>query len=389
MRSDIMLGTAVKAVPVEANVVPRAGWNWREVAASTGADKPVYSFQPLKDARWNGFVERHPRTSVFHSSPWLAALYRTYGYEPIAYTTTSDVQGLENAIVFCRVESWLTGRRLVSLPFSDHCEPLVAMEDAAGIVARILQQEFQQNRWRYVEIRPLQPVAVNTPLRHTAVPYAFHQLNLDPDIDTLFRGFHKNSTQRKIRRAEREGLIYREGSSEALLDQFYRLFKLTRERHLVPPPPRKWFVNLMESFENALKIRVAYQSDRPVAAMLTIQHKDTLVYKYGCSDPRYNNLGSMHLLYWRAIQDAKSAGLRCFDFGRTDADQQGLITFKNRWGASQSILTYARYGTAEKSTHIFDLYSSKWKSKVAKFALSHVSPAALPMIGKILYKHIG
>ena len=31
---------------------------------------------------------------------------------------------LENGFLFCRVESWLTGRRLVSLPFSDHCEPL-------------------------------------------------------------------------------------------------------------------------------------------------------------------------------------------------------------------------------------------------------------------------
>jgi hypothetical protein len=277
----------------------------------------------------------------------------------------------------------------VSLPFSDHCEPLVDAEDAAGIVARILEQEFQQSRWRYVEIRPLQPIAVNTSLRHTAVPYAFHQLNLEPDIDTLFRGFHKNSTQRKIRRAEREGLIYREGSSESLLDQFYRLFKLTRERHRVPPPPRKWFVNLMESFGNALKIRVAYQSDRPVAAMLTIQHKDTLVYKYGCSDPRHNNLGSMHLLYWRAIQEAKSTGLRCFDFGRTDADQQGLITFKNRWGATQSVLTYSRYGAAEKSTHAFDLYSSKWKSRVTKYALKHFPPSVLPMIGQILYKHIG
>jgi hypothetical protein len=37
-------------------------------------------------------------------------------------------------LVFCRVRSWLTGRRSISLPFSDHCEPLVESHEAlAGV----------------------------------------------------------------------------------------------------------------------------------------------------------------------------------------------------------------------------------------------------------------
>ncbi len=86
----------------------------------------------------------------------------------------------------------------------------------------------------------------------------------------------------------------------------------------------------------------------------------------------------MHLLFWNTIQEAKASGLRYLDFGRTDADQEGLITFKNRWGATQSVLTYSRYGAAENSTHLFDLYSSKWKARTTKYALKHVSPALLP-----------
>jgi CelD/BcsL family acetyltransferase involved in cellulose biosynthesis len=123
--------------------------------------------------------------------------------------------------------------------------------------------------------------------------------------------------------------------------------------------------------------------------MLTLQHKDTLIYKYGCSDARFNNLGSMHLLFWRSIQEAKIKGLRVLDFGRTDAEQDGLITFKNRWGAEQSVLTYSRFGVAEKSTHIFDLSASRWKRKATKFALSHLSPCVLSFIGQAVYRHIG
>lgn len=347
------------------------------------------SIEPLKDSRWEPFLAKHSRASVFHSSPWLAALSRTYGFRPIAYTTSSAGEELENAMVFCPVESWLTGRRLVSLPFSDHCEPLVdTAEDQDGLTAALMRNVAEE-RWGYLELRPLSRFELVTTLPRTAVTYAFHQLDLCPSIDSIFSNFHKSSTQRKIRRAEREGLMYREGSTKALLDDFYRLFTLTRKRQGLAPQSKTWFANLMECFGDALKVRVASKDGQPVAAMITIRHKDTLTYKYGCSDAHFNRLGCMHLLFWNAIQEAKFSGLRFLDFGRCDAGQQGLITFKNRWGASQSVLTYSRYGAAEKSTHIFDLYSSQWKSRAAKFVLRHVSPAILPMIGQILYQHIG
>jgi CelD/BcsL family acetyltransferase involved in cellulose biosynthesis len=351
--------------------------------------KIAHCIEPLQDRRWDELVRRHPRASVFHSAAWLTALSRTYGYQPVAYTTSPAGQDIENALVFCPVESWLTGRRLVSLPFSDHCEPLVNSGEELEVLAGALAQKTSQEQWRYLELRPLRPFTLITPLRHTQVAYAFHQLDLEPSLDTIFRNFHKDSIQRKIRRGEREGLRYCEGATPELLDQFYGLVKVTRKRHNLPPQSRRWFSNLLECFGETLKIRVAYKGDRPVAAMLTLQHKDTLIYKYGCSDARFNNLGSMHLLFWKSIQEAKTKGLRVLDFGRTDAGQQGLITFKNRWGAEQSVLTYSRFGAAEKSTHIFDLSASQWKRKATTFALSHLSPRVLSVIGQIVYRHIG
>ncbi len=348
-----------------------------------------YCIEPLKDLRWEEFVRRHPRASVFHSSAWLAALSRTYGYQPIAYTTSAAGQSLENGMVFCRVESWLTGRRLVSLPFSDHCEPLVDTPEDMASITLALEQESRAGRWRYIEMRPLQGREMVTELAHAAIPYCFHQLDLGPDIDTLFRNCHKNSTQRKILRAEREGLRYREGSTEELLDYFYRLHTLTRQRHHRPPQPRKWFVHLIDGFGDALKIRVAFQGERPVAAMVTIRHKDTLVYKYGGSDSRFNHLGSIHLLLWRAIQEAKASGLHFFDFGRTEAAQLGLITFKKRWGATQSSLTYSRYGLSDGIGHMFETSGSSWKSRVAKYLLSHMQPGVLSLAGRALYRHVG
>lgn len=368
---------------------PSTRINVQRVACPDRATGVVCSFNPLDDVRWNRFIQCHPQSSLFHSSAWLKTLQRTYGYQPVAYTTSPSGAELENAIVFCRVNSWLTGDRLVSLPFSDHCECLAEPEDARAILDRLAERDLDANRWRYIELRPLETSVASSRLLCTKIDYAFHQLSLEPDLDQIFRNFHKNSTQRKVVRAEREGLTYREGTSEELLNDFYRLFQGMRQRHNVPPQSRKWFSNLVRAFGNALKVRVAYANERAVASMITIRFKDVMVYKYGSSDPRFNNLGGMHLLFWRSIQEAKNAGLQQFDFGRTDADQQGLITFKDRWGAERSVLTYARFATSAGATHFFDLSTGKRKARVTKYVLSCLPSRVVSTVGELLYRHVG
>jgi lipid II:glycine glycyltransferase (peptidoglycan interpeptide bridge formation enzyme) len=357
--------------------------------SSLGEAKTAHCIDPLTDHRWDEFVQGHPRASVFHSSAWLTALSSTYQYQPIAFTTSSPGQKLENAMVFCRVESWLTGKRLVSLPFSDHCELLVDAPEEVDAIMGAVEQQSRQAQWRYIELRPLGQFEIATSLRHTTVPYTFHQLDLGAELAVLFRNCHKDSTQRKVLRAEREGLQYREGSTEEFMEHFYRLHTITRKRHRRPPQPRKWFIKLIDCFGDALKIRVAFKDNRPVAAVATLRHKDTMVYKYGGSDPRFNHLGSMHLLLWAAIEEAKAAGLQRFDFGRTDADQKGLITFKKRWGSTQSDLLYSRYALSEDVAHIFENSAGNWKAKMARQVLSRMQPGILSVVGRALYRHVG
>ena len=324
----------------------------KTLVKNTPALPVVYRFDPLIDSRWDIFLAKHARASLFHSSPWLKALQQTYGYSATGFTTSAPGQELESAIVFCRVESWLTGRRLVSLPFSDHCEPLVDRpEDLAAIVA-CLEEELRTKKWNYAEIRSLSESAIPSSLCLTRTQYSFHEIDLQPPLAAIFASFHKDSIQRKIRRAEREKLCYDEGTSDKLLDEFYQLLTTTRRRHHVPPQSKAWFKNLRACFKDDFKIRIARKDGKALATMLTLRHKDALVYKYGGSDVDHNNLGPMHLLYWMAIQDAKALGLRYFDLGRTDAGQSGLITFKNRWGAKQLPLTYSRHPSAEVSQPI-------------------------------------
>src|SRR5271157_3757486 len=142
--------------------------------------RPLYQIQPLQDPRWAEFVDRHPCSSVFHTVAWLEALRRTYGYQPIAYTTSPPGSVLEDGLVFCRVQSWITGRRLISLPFSDHCEPLVIGSSDVDAFLSMLEEVLHREKLRYVEIRPVQPLAVTTNLYSSTERYCFHRLDLQP-----------------------------------------------------------------------------------------------------------------------------------------------------------------------------------------------------------------
>ena len=341
--------------------------------------------EPLQDARWDRFVDAHPRSSVFHSTPWLEALRRTYGYRSVAYTTSPPGNDLRDGVVTCRVASWITGQRLVSLPFSDHCEPLAeGAADAQTLVSEAAETVRRDNAG-YLEVRAAQPLAGAAGLYPSTRSYCFHQVDLRPDLAALFAAFQKSSTQRKIQRAEREGLLYRSGRSPELLDAFQTVFLMTRRRHGVPPQPVAWFRNLIDCFGEALQIRVAFQDERPVAAILTLRHKDTLVYKYGGSDPRFSNLGGTHLLFWRSIEEAKAEGLRRFDLGRTDWDNTGLITFKDRWGAAQSNLVYTRLSVSPPSIHA----GEGWAGRFARSAISRLPGGLFSLAGSRLYRHIG
>lgn len=102
-----------------------------------------------------------------------------------------------------------------------------------------------------------------------AYRYFLHRLDLRPDLDQLFRSFHRNSVQRRIHRAERAGVVLGQGRSVKLLKDFYQLLVLTRRRHRVPPQSYLRFHNLVDSMKETLDVRVAYHGQFPIAAILT------------------------------------------------------------------------------------------------------------------------
>jgi hypothetical protein len=338
---------------------------------------------PISDPRWMSLVQDHPSSSIFHTPEWLRALQLSFGYEPVVVTTAGPEEKLTDGALLCIIRSRLTGTRIVSLPFSDHCEILGANDDNIHELVNLLTRRFFTGRVRYIELRP---VSTAPALQRGFCPsdrFLHHTLDLSPSLGSIFQSLHRDSVQRRIRRATNAGLAYEKGNSECLLRVFYELHIETRRRLGLPPFPFKWFRSLAANLKHRMQIRVAFFGKKPIASLLTLEFKKCVTYKYGASEAHYHRFGGMPFLFWRTIEEAKSAGMLEFDFGRSEPTSSGLLQFKRRWGVRESALTYWQIGNDKYG------YERSYRHKtLAQQVFVHTPRPILLMLAQ-LYRHLG
>ena len=296
---------------------------------------------PLEDLRWLRLAERAPQASVFHHPVWLGLLGRQYRY-PLAAAAVlggdgEAIAGLPVALVASR----LTGRRLVALPFSDSCPPLVAAdapEDAAARLAAAVE-DLRRARGLPLEVRAAFP--------ELAAPVACfheHRVDLTPGLEEVERRY-ASQVRRNIRKARREGVEVERRVDDVALENFYALHLQTRRRQGVPTQPKAFVLGLGALLRGGHGfVSVARHRGRPVAAAVFLHAGGTLTYKYGASDPAHQEFRPNNLLFADAIAWGCEHGLRELDLGRTDLGHEGLSSFKRSWGAAEEPLAHTYAG---------------------------------------------
>ena len=144
---------------------------------------------PLEMPSWDSMLLRTPGASFFHGSAWARVLSESYGYTPL-YFSVIDSEKFRALVPVMEVNSFLTGKRGVSLPFTDYCDPLidegVEFPDRDGIFNKIV--EFGKKRgWKYIELRggnSLLPVSCS----QFPVPSSKNGSSLDPRSSFLAPG---------------------------------------------------------------------------------------------------------------------------------------------------------------------------------------------------------
>ena len=340
----------------------------------------IRTLDPLIDPAWRDLVQRDPRATAFHTPEWMDALRRTYGFAPIVYATRSDE--LHGAIPFCLIASWLTGRRLVSLPFSDHCEPLVEDQSQLAAILDDVAFDARVNEWRYVQLRPRTVGGTVGGFERDESNY-FYAIDLRPSLDVIFKGI-KRDNREDIRKADRRGLRHVVGRDDALVSGYYRLHAMTRSTQGVPPQPYAWFQNLARCLGEMLEVHLLLQDDVPIAGLVAISFRDQLMVKYTASDPVRDRQGMGKSLLWKTIVRAKERGATTLDWGRCEREHHGLAQFKERFGAVRTDLIYLRNPPAHPDRH-----RPSWAARAAKSLVPRVPVTVLTAAGRVAYRHVG
>lgn len=352
--------------------------------ASNGCPAEAYRLlrhvAALEGSEWDARLGQFADATVFHGTAWLRALHSAYGFEPCCHV--SRRQGADVAVLpLVEVNSWLTGRRGVSLPFTDECPALAVDADALRRTFADVCAYGRSRHWRYVEIRGDGQHLGATP----SLGFLGHRLTLTRDAAKLFERF-SSATRRAVRRAELSGVEIDFGSSMSAMQEFYALVCRTRRRQGLPPAPYRF----LEAVRTHLLIPghgclvLARHAGAVVAGAVYLHGGTRAIYKYGASDERYQHVRANNLVMWRAIQRYADLGFTTFDFGRTSLGNAGLRNFKLGWATTEYPITYCKFDLRAGRFVTDEDRSSGWHTRVFRA----MPPLLSRAIGAALYKHI-
>jgi hypothetical protein len=344
--------------------------------------KAVQILNPTEYPGWDSLLENNKYLSFFASSAWAKVLQESYQYKPI-YFVSFDKDQLVFLMPMMEVCSPLTGKRGVSLPFTDQCTPHALKREFLREATQNVIDYGEKAGWRYVEWRDGSYFPDEMP--PSEVSYT-HVLNLLPSEPDLFSSL-RDSNRRNINKAISKGVSIKIGVSLELLDNFYRLICMTRKRHGLPPQPFSFFMNVYEDIFSQRKgiIVSALYSGKVVAASVFFHFGTNALFKYGASDIKYQDLRPNNLVMWEAIKWYKNQGIETLDLGRTESINHGLLRYKRAWGGAESSLKYYRYDIRKKS-----FVERRPKGNMLQSRLFVRLPLSiLRLTGRILYKHFG
>ncbi len=332
---------------------------------------------PLTDSRWLSFISGNSGSCIFHHPAWLVLLEKQYGFETKAAVLTENdniTAGIPYAVI--------KGKKWISLPFSDYCNPLFNSDEQKTLLWSELHDFFGINsvtaeiRWRAPGEIPFASVT----------EHWLHIKNIEATENELFRSLKTTRVQQPIQKAIKNNLTFETRTDQEAMQYFYRLHLQNRRRLGVPVQPRNYFTHFNNLIiEPGLGFTgLVKKDDTMIAAAIFCGFNQTMTYKYGASDPAYHHLSPNHFMLWKAMLFAKEKGFKVFDFGKTSFSTPGLRDFKAGFGCTESELSFSYFPRPPAKN-----FMEKTNHYVVKPILKNSPLWVCRFTGELFYKRFG
>ena len=294
---------------------------------------------PLSDPKWTDLTDRFS-ASLFHSRPWMDVLGRTYDMPVTANILMDDANEPLAGMHFCEITD-IRGDRIVSLPFSDYCDPLVTSVDEWNVLSEPLIASGNP-----VNIRCLRnDVPLGDAQFVQSKQARWHGVDLSGSIEDQWARIDP-SARRAIRKAERSGLTVRLAQGEADLRSFFTLhLGIRKYKYRLLAQPYRFFQNIQHIFSDygQFALMLAEVNGEVVGSVMYLGWGSTLYYKFSASSARHLEYRPTDLLIWEGIKFAVSRGYAHLDLGLSDWDQEGLVRYKRKFATEEGTITFLHH----------------------------------------------
>lgn len=344
----------------------------------------VTPIDPTEDPRWDAFVMSHPEATVYHHSSWAKVIRTTYGHEIVYLALEDDENRIWGIAPFIFIKSCLTGKRIVSLPFAAHCNPILPIDKFENILYFLLEHYADVD---YIELKVVEKEGIKPPNGFVKrSDFVTHILNLEQSLEELFVSFHSTSVRQRIRKGEKKKLSLKLGENEDDLRQFYQLHSIVRKKHGLPPHPYAFFAQIWHTLrpQKMVSVPLIMCDNQAVSAAFILKFKDTFYFEQSATDPNYLKDCANQIMIWESIKLAHADGASYFDFGRSALINRPLIEFKERWNAKGVALSSYYYPECPSR----DKETSPGRKVLSR--INHILPISmLQLQGRLLYPHLG
>ncbi len=215
-----------------------------------------------------------------------------------------------------------------------------------------------------------------------------------PDELTFGGPKHRERLRWAARKAVRLGMVIRPAETEGELRAWYKLYLETMRWHMVPPRSYRFFRACWELLRphGLMRLLLAEQHSAAhctiVGGSIFLMSGQTVFYAFNGWSRRGALLHPNDAILWKAIHDACQGGFRQFDFGEVSADNEGLATFKRKWGAEARQMYHYYYPAPQVAES--DPYESvpRVASRPLKVAWHAVPLRVTAPLGSWIYRRL-
>lgn len=348
--------------------------------------------EPATDPRWDRLATDHPAGQVWHTSAWLEVLRATYGFRPLHLAYERGGQ-LEAILPLFLIASRLTGRRLVSLPFSGPSGPLGWQREGVDALVEAAIGLVPRTRAAYLNLQCRDDlVRLERPGLLTETPFVNSLLPIGQAEVPRLRA-PQRSTRYEIRHSRRLGVKVRLTDEGDGLREFYRLYVATSRHHGIPPQPARLFEQMRARFapRGRFTVVLALLDERPIYGLICLFHRDVVSGVYAGTDYGYIRYHPVRVGDWVLAEWAREQGFRSLDLLQSHVNNAGLRDYKRSLGAQETPIRHYYYPRpgGVSALRAFLVGGRSLPARAVKSMVGRLPEPILLAAGRLAFPHVG